>query len=75
MQEKIWVEDKEYADGTGRSLWVKTFDLFASFTYFPAENRAWYHSGISDEQSVRFKCASWDEANKLYEQLREEYDR
>lgn len=66
----FWVEEKEYADGTGRSLYVKPYDIFSNLTYFPDENRAWYYSQGIGSQSIRFHCDSWKEADRLYEQLK-----
>lgn len=73
LDELKWVESKEFADGSGRSLFTKPYDMFTGLTYFPAENRAWYDDGFSDHAAVSFRCESWAAANDLYERLKENY--
>lgn len=73
LEEIRWLEQKEKADGTGRSYYSKTFygsnDSFYTFCYFPDEDKAWVFDNIAGNPSLRFKCTSWNEANKLFEQI------
>lgn len=73
IEDTRWIEKKEKADGSGRSYYVKTFfgnnESFYTFCYFPDEDKAWVFDNIREHPSIDFKCISWDEANKLFEQI------
>lgn len=70
-----WTPQKEYFDNTGRTYYQMTIGVKSKdnmwgvelwiICYFPEEKKLWFWNETKKEESIRFFCDSWDDANYM----------
>ena len=67
-----WYYEFENRNNTGEKVYHcqipkddEVFPRLMILCYFPSENRAWFWTMFSDDDPIRFKCNSWNDAETM----------